>query len=272
MLDALMNAAPDVASGATVFKRIGEIVKASWRAEFDRCVQCLAARKKLHCQPLLLVLLVHLDDSKSTTTSRCAGRRLRPAVSAIKAARQGFSVNVMPPSTTASAATLRPSRLRQELDVGVSISPYAYERAPDQNTSSTEKTKELFRDVFSRGVGKNGRSRIRLVPRFLAGNQPITAALGIRPQVSLAKPCYLLVSNVASFKNDGTTDWTSYGTGATRSARTAWRIAAMRHRCDAHAQKPLQGSKLRQGRDNGPWPEISLDANAAQYVFSENSS
>ena len=46
------------------------------------------------------------------------------------------------------------------------------------------------------------------------------------------KPCYLLHEGYASSFKElmETTDWESYGTGNTRSAPTAWSIAAMRRR------------------------------------------
>jgi MoaA/NifB/PqqE/SkfB family radical SAM enzyme len=80
-------------------------------------------------------------------------------VSAIKAAKaKGFAVNVNatiydghPPQDIAAFLDFA-----RDLGVGVSISPgYAYERAPDQeHFLNRRKTKELFRDIFARGKGK----------------------------------------------------------------------------------------------------------------------
>ena len=88
--------------------------------------------------------------------------------------------------------------LAKELGVGVSISPgYAYERAPDQeHFLSRRKTKELFRDVFARGKGKNWTFvHSGLFLDFLAGNQTYHCTPWGMPTRNIfgwQKPCYLL--------------------------------------------------------------------------------
>src|ERR1700686_3292982 len=98
-------------------------------------------------------------------------------IDGIKAAKaKGFTVNVNctvfdgHPAEDIAAFLDLP----EELGVGVSISPdYAYERAPDQNHFlNRRKTKELFRDVFARGKGKNWNlTHSDMFLDFLAGNQ-----------------------------------------------------------------------------------------------------
>ena len=121
---------------------------------------------------------MHLDGLKEHhDKSVCQEGVFERAVSAIKAAKaKGFAVNVNatiydghPPQDIAAFLDFA-----RDLGVGVSISPgYAYERAPDQeHFLNRRKTKELFRDIFARGKGKQLDLRpLRAVPR-LPGRQP----------------------------------------------------------------------------------------------------
>src|SRR5262245_18339753 len=119
--------------------------------------------KKLHLfEPSpYLSFSVHLDGiEKHHDKSVCMEGGFEKAIAGIKAAKaKGFIVNVNctvfdgHPAEDISAFL----DLCRDLGVGVSISPgYAYERAPDQeHFLNRRKTKELFRDVFARGKGKN---------------------------------------------------------------------------------------------------------------------
>ena len=105
---------------------------------------------------------------------------------------------------------------------GITVSPgYAYERAPDQqHFLNREKTRHLFRDIFSRGDG--GRkwefTNSPLFLDFLAGNQTYECtpwSMPLRTVFGWQKPCYLVGEGyVESFAElmDGT-DWDAYGVG-----------------------------------------------------------
>ena len=147
-----------------IHKEIGEIVKGIVaRKKFvSLCTNALLLEKKLDLfEPSpYLFFSVHLDGLKAHhDKSVCQEGVFDRAVSAIKAAKaRGFTVNVNCTifeghSAEDIAAFLD---LTKELGVGVSISPgYAYERAPDQeHFLNRRKTKELFRDIFARGQGK----------------------------------------------------------------------------------------------------------------------
>ena len=105
---------------------------------------------------------------------------------------------------------------------GITVSPgYAYERAPDQqHFLNREKTKQLFREIFSRGRG--GRnwsfSQSGMFLDFLAGNQSYHCTPWGNPTRTVfgwQRPCYLLGEGYAkTFKElMETTDWDAYGTG-----------------------------------------------------------
>ncbi len=274
-----------------IHKEIGEIVKGIVaRKKFvSLCTNALLLEKKLHLfEPSpYLFFSVHLDGLKEHhDKSVCQEGVFDRAVSAIKAAKaKGFSVNVNatiydghPPADIAAFLDYA-----KELGVGVSISPgYAYERAPDQeHFLNRKKTKELFRDVFSRGVGKKWTfAHSTLFLDFLAGNQTYHCTpwgMPTRNVFGWQKPCYLLgEGNVASFKElMETTDWDSYGTGryekcANCMAHCGYEATAV----TAMLKNPLQAIKvaLKGPATTGPMaPEISLDRQRpAQYVFSEN--
>ncbi len=274
-----------------IHKEIGEIVKGIVaRKKFvSLCTNALLLEKKLHLfEPSpYLFFSVHLDGLKEHhDKSVCQEGVFDRAVSAIKAAKaKGFSVNVNatiydghPPADIAAFLDYA-----KELGVGVSISPgYAYERAPDQeHFLNRKKTKELFRDVFSRGVGKKWTfAHSSLFLDFLAGNQTYHCTpwgMPTRNVFGWQKPCYLLgEGNVASFKElMETTDWDSYGTGryekcANCMAHCGYEATAV----TAMLKNPLQAIKvaLKGPATTGPMaPEISLDRQRpAQYVFSEN--
>jgi hopanoid biosynthesis associated radical SAM protein HpnH len=273
-----------------IHKEIGEIVKGIVaRKKFvSLCTNALLLEKKLHLfEPSpYLFFSVHLDGLKEHhDKSVCQEGVFERAVSAIKAAKaKGFAVNVNatiydghPPE--AIAAFLDFAR---DLGVGVSISPgYAYERAPDQeHFLNRRKTKELFRDIFARGKGKQWTFvHSALFLDFLAGNQTYHCTpwgMPTRNVFGWQKPCYLLGEGyVTTFKElMETTDWDSYGTGRYEKCANCMAHCGYEPTA-AHAtlQQPLQalGAWLRGPRTDGEMaPEISLEQQRpAQYVYSD---
>jgi hopanoid biosynthesis associated radical SAM protein HpnH len=273
-----------------IHKEIGEIVKGIVaRKKFvSLCTNALLLEKKLHLfEPSpYLFFSVHLDGLKAHhDKSVCQEGVFDRAVSAIKAAKdKGFAVNVNatiydghPPEDIAKFLDYA-----KELGVGVSISPgYAYERAPDQDHFlNRRKTKELFRDIFSRGKGRNWTFvHSTLFLDFLAGNQTYHCTpwgMPTRNVFGWQKPCYLLGEGYTqSFKElMETTDWDMYGTG--RYEKCANCMAHCGYEPTAAAaifSSPLQALKvaLRGPRTDGPMaPEIPLEGQRpAQYVFSQ---
>jgi hopanoid biosynthesis associated radical SAM protein HpnH len=273
-----------------IHKEIGEIVKGIVaRKKFvSLCTNALLLEKKLHLfEPSpYLFFSVHLDGLKDHhDKSVCQEGVFERAVSAIKAAKaKGFTVNVNatiydghPPQDIAAFLDFA-----RDLGVGVSISPgYAYERAPDQeHFLNRRKTKELFRDVFARGKGRNWTFvHSALFLDFLAGNQTYHCTpwgMPTRNVFGWQKPCYLLGEGyVATFKElMETTDWDSYGTGryekcANCMAHCGYEPTA----ADATLRQPLQALRtwLRGPRTDGEMaPEISLDQQRpAQYIYSQ---
>ena len=121
--------------------------------------------------------------------------------------------------------------LMTSLDVEVTISPgYAYERAADQqHFLNREKTKTLFRDLFSRGTkpganpGTGGAKAWKftnspLFLDFLAGNRSYECtpwSMPLRTVFGWQKPCYLVGEGyVETFAElmEGT-EWDDYGVG-----------------------------------------------------------
>ena len=105
---------------------------------------------------------------------------------------------------------------------GITVSPgYAYERAPDQqHFLNRGKTKQLFRDIFSRGNGgKNWSfSQSSMFLDFLAGNQEYHCTPWGNPTRTVfgwQRPCYLVGEGYAkTFKElMEDTAWDNYGTG-----------------------------------------------------------
>jgi hopanoid biosynthesis associated radical SAM protein HpnH len=272
-----------------IHKEIGEIVRGIVaRKKFvSLCTNALLLEKKLHLfEPSpYLFFSVHLDGLKEHhDKSVCQEGVFDRAVSAIKAAKaKGFTVNVNatiydghPPQDIAAFLDFA-----RDLGVGVSISPgYAYERAPDQeHFLNRRKTKELFRDIFARGKGKQWTFvHSALFLDFLAGNQTYHCTpwgMPTRNVFGWQKPCYLLGEGyTATFKElMETTDWDSYGTGryekcANCMAHCGYEPTA----ADATLRQPLQALRawLRGPRTDGEMaPEISLDQQRpAQYVYS----
>ena len=209
------------------------------------------------------------------------------AVSAIRAAKaRGFRVcintTLFDGADPERVANFMDETVRLGLD-GVMISPgYAYERAPDQqHFLNRQKSKQLFRDIFTRGKGKRWKfNQSSLFLDFLAGNQRYLCTPWGKPTRNVfgwQRPCYLLGEGYARSVAElmETTDWDKYGTGnyekcadcmvhsgyeataVTETIRRPWKAAAQ---------------ALRGIRTDGPMaPEIALDRQRpAEYVFSRH--
>ncbi len=272
-----------------IHKEIGEIVAGIVaRKKFvSLCTNALLLEKKLHLfEPSpYLFFSVHLDGiKKHHDKSVCMEGGFEKAIAGIKAAKaKGFIVNVNctvfdghPAEDIAAFLDLC-----KELDVGVSISPgYAYERAPDQeHFLGRRKTKELFRDVFARGKGRNWKFiHSPLFLDFLAGNQTYHCTpwgMPTRNVFGWQKPCYLLGEGyVKTFKElMEKTDWDAYGTGryekcANCMAHCGYEPTA----AESMLRNPIKAMQvaLRGPRTEGVFAaEIPLDSQRpAQYVFS----
>jgi hopanoid biosynthesis associated radical SAM protein HpnH len=274
-----------------IHREIGEIVKGivARKVFVSLCTNALLLEKKLHLfEPSpYLFFSVHLDGMREHhDKSVCQEGVFDRAVSAVKAAKaKGFAVNVNatifdnhPPEEIAKFLDFA-----KELGVGVSISPgYAYERAPDQQHFLHRKnTKELFRQVFAYGKGKNWNHLVHsgLFLDFLAGNQEFHCTPWGMPTRNIfgwQKPCYLLGEGYTkTFKElMETTDWDSYGTGRYEKCANCMAHCGYEPTA-AHmaVTNPLKAAwvMLRGVRTDGPMaPEIALDGQRpAQYVFSE---
>jgi hopanoid biosynthesis associated radical SAM protein HpnH len=255
------------------------------------CTNALLLDKKLDLftPSRFLTFSVHLDGLEEEHDHSVSQKGVfQRAVKAIKAAKaKGFQVNL----NATIFDNMKPERIAafldfatDELDVdGVTISPgYAYERAPDQqHFLSRQKTKELFRDVFRRGKGKNWRmSQSALFFDFLAGNQEYHCTPWGNPTRNVfgwQRPCYLLGEGFAkSFKElMATTEWDKYGTGNyEKCANCMVHCGYEPTAADDAVRHPLKAMlvKLRGPRTDGPMvPEIALDKQRpAEYVFSRH--
>ena len=212
-------------------KEIGEIVSELVKRKrfVYLCTNALLLEKKLHLfKPSpYLTFSIHLDgleeEHDHAVDQKGVFNRAVKAIKAVKA--QGFRVNVN--STLFNNA--EPDKVAEFFDYvtdelkvdGITVSPgYAYERAPDQEHFLTrERTKNLFRDVFRHGKGKNWDfSQSTLFLDFLAGNQTYECTPWGNPTRNIfgwQRPCYLLNEGYAASFTElmETTDWDGYGTG-----------------------------------------------------------
>ena len=212
-------------------KEIGEIVSELVKRKrfVYLCTNALLLEKKLHLfKPSpYLTFSIHLDgleeEHDHAVDQKGVFKRAVKAIKAVKA--QGFRVNVN--STLFNNA--EPDKVAEFFDYvtdelkvdGITVSPgYAYERAPDQEHFLTrERTKNLFRDVFRHGKGKNWDfSQSTLFLDFLAGNQTYECTPWGNPTRNIfgwQRPCYLLNEGYAASFTElmETTDWDGYGTG-----------------------------------------------------------
>jgi hopanoid biosynthesis associated radical SAM protein HpnH len=255
------------------------------------CTNALLMEKKLdQYQPSpYFVWSVHLDgDQEMHDRSVCQRGVYDRAVAAIRAAKQrGFRVNInctlfnnVDPEQVASFF----DRVRGLGVDAITVSPgYAYERAPDQeHFLHRSKTKQLFRDILSRGRG--GRnwsfSQSGLFLDFLAGNQEYRCTPWGNPTRTVfgwQRPCYLIGEGYAKTFRElmEDTDWDSYGTGnyekcANCMVHSGYEATAVKDSI-AHPVKAF-GVFMRGVRTDGPMaPEIPLDRQRpAQFVFSRH--
>ena len=272
--------------------------------EIDQIVAGLVARKKfvylctnalllkkrldLFTPSQFLTFSVHLDGLREDHDKAvCQEGVFDRAVEAIELARdRGFRVNVN--CTVFDGHD--PEKLAKFFDFattlgveGITLSPgYAYERALDQEHFLTrDRTRNLFRDVFRLGRGRNWRfSQSSLFLDFLAGNQTFKCTPWGNPTRNIfgwPRPCYLLgEGNVSSFAElMEETDWESYGTGAYEKCadcmvHCGYEPTAVNETI-AHPLKAL-GVHLRGVRTEGAMaPDIDLTkARPAEYVFEGN--
>ena len=209
-------------------------------------------------------------------------------VDAIRMAKErGFRVNIN--CTLFNDA--KPDRVAKFFDSvkamgvdGITVSPgYAYERAPDQqHFLNRNKTKQLFRDILSRGrAGKNWAfSQSTMFLDFLAGNQTYKCTPWGNPARTVfgwQRPCYLVGEGyVKTFKElMEDTDWDAYGVGnyekcADCMVHSGFEATAVADTF-SHPLKAL-GVTLRGVKTTGAMaPDISLDKQRpADYVFSRH--
>ena len=231
---------------------------------------------------------IHLDGDRETHDLAVDQQGVFDrAVKAIKAAKaRGFRLSIN--CTLFDGAD--PERVAKFFDEamalgidGIMTSPgYAYERAPDQkHFLSRQKTKQLFRDILSRGVGRGWKfNQSPLFIDFLAGNQTYHCMPWGNPTRNVfgwQRPCYLLGEGYAkTFKElMETTDWDAYGTGnyekcANCMVHSGYEAAAV---VDA-VKHPLKiaAVALRGPRLQGAMaPEIDLSKQRpAEYMFSRH--
>jgi hopanoid biosynthesis associated radical SAM protein HpnH len=231
---------------------------------------------------------VHLDGDKEMHDRAVSkGGVFDRAMGAIKAAKQrGFRVCI----NTTLFDGADPNRVADFLDDvtaagvdGVMISPgYAYERAPDQDHFlNRRKAKELFREIFRRGVGKSWKfNQSSLFLDFLAGNQRYACTPWGKPTRNVfgwQRPCYLLGEGYAKTYREllETTDWEKYGTGnyekcADCMVHSGYEATAV---IDAvrHPLKVLKVARRGPRTEGDMAPEIPLEhQRPAEYVFSRH--
>jgi hopanoid biosynthesis associated radical SAM protein HpnH len=255
------------------------------------CTNALLMEKKIHqYKPSpFFVWSVHLDgDREMHDKSVCQEGTYDRAVAAIKKAKElGFRCNInctlFNNVNPEQAARFFDHVMEMGVD-GITVSPgYAYERAPDQqHFLNREKTKQLFRGIFSRGRGARNWSfsQSGLFLDFLAGNQSYHCTPWGNPTRTVfgwQRPCYLIGEGYAkTFKElMETTDWDSYGTGnyekcADCMVHSGYEATAVQDTI----RNPLKAAMvaLRGVKTDGDMaPEINLEKQRpAQYVFSRH--
>ena len=230
---------------------------------------------------------IHLDgDKEMHDASVCQHGVYEKAVDAIKLAKsKGFRVSI----NCTLFNTAKPERVAAFFDEmkrlgldGITVSPgYAYERAPDQeHFLNREKTKQLFRGIFSRGRGAKTWSftQSAMFLDFLAGNQTYHCTPWGNPTRTVfgwQRPCYLLGEGYADTFHElmESTDWDRYGVGnyekcANCMVHCGFEASAV---IDSF-KRPLTALRVmaRGVRTDGPMaPDIALDKQRpAEFVFS----
>jgi hopanoid biosynthesis associated radical SAM protein HpnH len=232
---------------------------------------------------------VHLDgDKEAHDKSVCQDGVYEKAVAAIKKAKEaGFRVNInctfFDGTQPERAAAFFDDVMAMGVD-GITVSPgYAYERAPDQqHFLNRRKTKQLFRDIFSRGErAKKWRfSQSSLFLDFLAGNQTYHCTPWANPTRNVfgwQRPCYLLGEGYAkTFKElMDDTNWDAYGTGNYEKCADCMVHSGFEGTAVTDAVKhPLKALRVSM---RGPAvagemaPDIPLDKQRpAEYVFAKH--
>ena len=253
------------------------------------CTNALLLTKKIdqYKPDPMFTWSIHLDGDKVMhDKSVCQDGVYEIAVKAIKLAKsKGFQVNInctlFQGAVGERVAAFLDEMKRVGVD-GVTISPgYAYERAPDQDHFlNRTKTKELFRDILSRGRGGKAWSftQSTMFLDFLAGNQAYHCTPWGNPTRTVfgwQRPCYLVGEGYAkTFKElMADTAWDDYGVGnyekcADCMVHSGFEASAVM----ATVKNPLKALSvsLRGVRTSGPMaPDIPVDKQRpAEFVFS----
>jgi hopanoid biosynthesis associated radical SAM protein HpnH len=273
-----------------IHKEIGAIVSGIIaRKKFVYlCSNALLLEKKMDLfKPSpYLTFSIHLDGMREEhDASVCQPGVFDRAVSAIRAAvAKGFRVNVN--CTLFSEA--KAGKVAEFFDFvstlgveGVTVSPgFSYEKAPAQeNFLARGKTKEMFREIFRLGKGRNWTlNHSSLYLDFLAGNQTYKCTPWGNPTRNIfgwQRPCYLLGEGYASsFKAlMEETEWEKYGTGAYEKCANC--MAHCGYEATAVADTTANALKAfrvyRRGpRTEGPMaPEIPLEGARPAEQFPE---
>ena len=255
------------------------------------CTNALLMMKKIdQYEPNpYFVWSIHLDGDKAMhDKSVCLDGVYEKAVEAIKLAKsRGFRVNInctlFNDAEPGRVAAFFDEMMKLGLD-GITVSPgYAYERAPDQqHFLNRNKTKQLFRDILSRGKGGKSWSfsQSSMFLDFLAGNQSYECTPWGNPTRTVfgwQRPCYLLGEGYAKTFSElmEETDWDAYGTGkyekcADCMVHSGFEATAVMDTME-HPLKAL-GVSLRGIRTEGAMAkDISLDnQRPAEFVFSRH--
>ena len=231
---------------------------------------------------------VHLDGDKEMHDRAVSQDGVYDrAIAAIKEAkRRGFRLSIN--CTLFDGA--QPERVAKFFDSvmamgvdGIMTSPgYAYERAPDQtHFLSRQKTKQLFRDILKRGVGKGWKfTQSPLFMSFLAGNENYQCTPWGKPTRNVfgwQRPCYLLGEGYTKTFQElmDSTDWDKYGTGHYEKCADCMVHSGYESTAVMDAVKsPIKTimTAIRGPKLDGPMaPEIDLaNQRPADYVFSRH--
>lgn len=232
---------------------------------------------------------IHLDgDQKMHDQSVCRDGVYDRAIAALKKAKAlGFRVTINCTLFNTADAE-RVARFFDKAALlgidGITVSPgYAYERAPDQqHFLNREKTKTLFRDIFSRGKGGKAWPffQSKLFLDFLAGNRAYHCTPWGNPTRTVfgwQRPCYLLGEGYAPTFRElmEETNWDSYGVGNYEKCADCMVHCGFEATAVEEAfHNPLQALSVavRGIRTQGPMArDIPLDSQRpAEFVFSRH--
>ncbi|NNC24092.1 adenosyl-hopene transferase HpnH [Salinisphaera sp. USBA-960] len=195
------------------------------------CTNAIQMKKKMDDYPVspYFTWSVHLDGLRERhDESVCREGVFDKVIDAIQTARdKGFRVTV---NCTLFDGEV-PKEVADFFDYatelgieGIMTSPgFSYDHAPSQDVfMGRDKSKQLFRDIFSHGRERGSKWPLNHSPLyldFLAGNQSYQCTPWSNPTYNIfgwQKPCYLLVDEgyEPTFKDlMANTDWDSYGVG-----------------------------------------------------------